>query len=210
MNSIRAWVWGLFAAALLTLWLLPIPGGSKLWILAVLVFAGVFTLLESTSKAKLLAAAMVTLLVVYLGLSLHRAVLLLGTDGWIAKAFGVAMLVLPAVGVWALVREVLFGVRTEQLGRTLHEEGGMPPDDLPRTPGGRIVREAADERFGTYRAQTEEDPGDWRNWYRLSLAYADAGDRTRARSAMRDAVALSRGRAARNVEPADPPGESRA
>ena len=210
MDSIRAWIWGLLAAALLTLWLLPIPGGSKLWILAVLVFAGVFTLLESTSKAKLLAAAMVTLLVVYLGLSLHRAVLLLGTDGWIAKAFGVAMLVLPAVGVWALVREVLFGVRTEQLGRTLHEEGGLPPDDLPRTPGGRIVREAADERFGAVRAQTEADPGDWRNWYRLSLAYAAAGDRTRARSAMRDAVALSRGRTPRNVEPADPPGEGRA
>ncbi|VEH42690.1 Dihydrodipicolinate synthase [Kocuria rosea] len=140
MDSIRAWIWGLLAAALLTLWLLPVPGGSKLWILAVLVFAGVFTLLESTSKAKLLAAAMVTLLVVYLGLSLHRAVLLLGTDGWIAKAFGVAMLVLPAVGVWALVREILFGVRTEQLGRTLHEEGGLPPDDLPRTPGGRRPR----------------------------------------------------------------------
>ncbi|MEX5300057.1 hypothetical protein RCG67_14900 [Kocuria sp. CPCC 205292] len=210
MDSIRTWVLGLFAAALLTLWLLPIPGGSKLWILAVLVFAGVFTLLESTNKAKLLAAAMVSLLVVYLGLSLHRAVLLLGTDGWIAKAFGAALLVLPAVGVWALVREVLFGVRTEQLGRTLHAEGGLPPDDLPRTPGGRIVREAADERFGTYRAQTEEDPGEWRNWYRLSLAYAAAGDRTRARAAMRDAVALSRGRAARGTEPADPPGGERA
>ncbi len=210
MDSIRAWTRGLFAAALLTLWLLPIPGGSKLWILAVLVFAGVFTLLESTSRAKLLAAAMVSLLVVYLGLSLHRAVLLLGTEGWIAKAFGVAMLVLPAVGVWALVREVLFGVRTEQLGRVLQQEGGLPPDDLPRTPGGRIVREAADERFATYRAQTEADPGEWRTWYRLSLAYSAAGDRSRARSAMRDAVALSRGRSARNVEPADTPDEGRA
>ncbi|MFI7581251.1 hypothetical protein ACH9DO_04805 [Kocuria sp. M1N1S27] len=209
MDSIRAWIWGLLAAALLTLWLLPIPGGSKLWILAVLAFAGVFTLLESTSRAKLLAAAMVSLLVVYLGLSLHRAVLLLGTDGWIPKAFGVAMLVLPAVGVWALVREVLFGVRTEQLGRTLDAEGGLPADDLPRTPGGRIVREAADERFGTYRAQTEEDPADWRNWYRLSLAYAAAGDRTRARSAMRDAVSLSRGGTARNTEPAGPPDDTR-
>lgn len=207
MNSMRVWTRALFAVALLTLWLLPIPAGSKLWILAVLAFAAVFTLLESTSRAKLLAAAMVSLLVVYLGLSLHRAVLLLGTEGWIPKAFGVAMLVLPAVGVWALVRELLFGVRTEQLGRTLAAEGGLPADDLPRTPGGRIVREAADERFGTYRAQTEQDPGDWRNWYRLSLAYADAGDRTRARSAMRDAVALSRGGTARNTEPAGPAGE---
>lgn len=212
MTSVRAWGWGLLAAAALTLWLLPLPGGSKLWVLAVLVFAGVFTLLESTSRAKLLAAAMVSLLVVYVGLTLHRAVLLLGADGWIAKVIGVALLVLPAVGLWALVREVVFGVRTERLGRTLAEEGGMPDDDLPRTPGGRVVREAADERFGTYRAQTEEHPGDWRNWYRLSLAYSAAGDRARARSAMRDAVALSRGLPTRHVEaadPVDPAGEDR-
>lgn len=202
MSSLRAWGWGLVAAGALTLWVLPIPAGSKLWILAVVVFAAVFTLLESTSRAKLLAAAMVTLLVVYLGLTLHRAVLLLGTDGWIPKAFGVALLLLPAVGVWALVRELQFGVRTERLGRILDDEGALPPDDLPRTPGGRIDRAAADERFALRRAQTEEDPGDWRNWYRLSLAYSAAGDRRRARSAMRDAVALSRGRPARHVEPA--------
>ncbi|MFC6259049.1 hypothetical protein ACFP5Z_18545, partial [Kocuria oceani] len=147
MSSMRVWGWVLLAAGAVTLWLLPIPDGSKLWILAVLVFAGVFTLLESTSRAKALAAAMTALLVVYLVLSLHRSVLLLGTEGWIPKAFGLALLVLPAVGVWALVREVLFGVRTEQLGRTLEAEGGLPADDLPRTPGGRIVRAAADERF---------------------------------------------------------------
>ena len=95
MDSIRAWIWGLLAAALLTLWLLPVPGGSKLWILAVLVFAGVFTLLESTSKAKMLAAAMVTLLVVYLGLSLHRAVLLLGTVVFSPMGAAIAYLVRP-------------------------------------------------------------------------------------------------------------------
>ena len=209
MNSLRVWGWGLLAAGLLTLWVLPIPGGSKLWILAVVVFAAMFTLLESTSRAKLLAAAMVSLLVLYLGLSLHRAVLLLGTEGWIPKALGVALLLLPAVGVWALVREVLFGVRTEQLGRTLADEGGLPADDLPRTPGGRIDREAADERFAVRRAQTEADPGDWRNWYRLSLAYSAAGDRSRARSAMRDAVALSRGRPTRHADPARPAGDGK-
>jgi hypothetical protein len=111
------------------------------------------------------------------------------------------------VGGWALVREVAFGIRTEQLGRILQEEGGLPPDDLPRTPGGRIDREAADERFELHRTRTEADPGDWRNWYRLSLAYSAAGDRTRARSAMRDAVALFRGRPAHHVGPAGPGGQ---
>ncbi|MFI7484220.1 hypothetical protein ACH9EU_17610 [Kocuria sp. M1R5S2] len=204
MTSMRTWGWGLLAAGLLTLWLLPLPDGSKLWLLAVLVFAGVFTLLETTNRAKALAAAMIALLAVYLGLTLHRAVLLLATEGWIAKAFGLALIVLPAVGVWALVREVVFGVRTERLGRVLAEEGGLPPDDLPRTPGGRIDRDAADARFAERRAQTEADAGNWRSWYRLSLAYSAAGDRTRARSAMRDAVALSRGRPTRHVQAAGP------
>ncbi|MGK7223583.1 hypothetical protein ACSNO4_12400 [Kocuria flava] len=206
MSSVRTWGWALLAAALLTLWLLPIPGASKLWLLAVLAFAGVFTLLEAGGRDRVLAGAMVALLVVYLGLSLHRAVLLLGTGGWIATGFGLALLALPAVGAWAMVREIAFGVRTERLARTLEAEGGLPADDLPRTPGGRIERGAADARFAEERARTEAAPGDWRSWYRLSLAYAAAGDRPRARSAMRDAVALYRGRPARNVEPAGPAG----
>ena len=37
-------------------------------------------------------------------------------------------------------------------------------------------------------------PRDWRARYRLSLAYAAAGDRTRARAAAREAVRLHRAR----------------
>ncbi|WP_308216856.1 hypothetical protein [Kocuria flava] len=159
MSSVRTWGWALLAAALLTLWLLPIPGGSKLWLLAVLAFAGVFTLLEAGGRDRLLAGAMVALLVVYLGLSLHRAVLLLGAGGWIATGFGLALIALPAVGAWAMVREIAFGVRTERLARALEAEGGLPADDLPRTPGGRIERGAADARFAEERARTEAAPG---------------------------------------------------
>ena len=44
--------------------------------------------------------------------------------------------------------------------------------------------------FHTVRAEVEADPQDWRRWYRLARAYDYAGDRTRAREAMRKAVAL--------------------
>ncbi|MFP5313070.1 MAG: hypothetical protein ACLGH7_11835, partial [Actinomycetes bacterium] len=69
-------------------------------------------------------------------------------------------------------------------------EGGLPVDELPRTPGGRIVRAAADAEFEKYRAEAEAAPGDWRSWFRLSCAYDAAGDRKRARASMRDAVKL--------------------
>ena len=110
-----------------------------------------------------------------------------------ARAIGAAYLVLPVIGAWALIRELLFGARTEQMAKVLEAEGGLPVDNLPRTPAGRIVRAAADEEFEKYRAETEAAPDDWRSWFRLSCAYDAAGDRKRARSAMRDAVRLFRG-----------------
>jgi Flp pilus assembly protein TadD len=62
--------------------------------------------------------------------------------------------------------------------------------DLPRTASGRIQRDAADAVFQTIRREVEDDPDNWRRWYRLARAYDYAGDRTRAREAMRKAVAL--------------------
>ncbi|WP_312678621.1 tetratricopeptide repeat protein, partial [Microbacterium sp.] len=43
-----------------------------------------------------------------------------------------------------------------------------------------------------YRADVEQHPSDWRAWFRLGLAYDGAGDRTRARQAIRKAIALAR------------------
>jgi hypothetical protein len=108
----------------------------------------------------------------------------------VAKAIGAAYLVLPVIGAWALIRELLFGARTEQMARVLEAEGGLPEDNLPRTPAGRIIRAAADQEFEKYRAETEAAPNDWRSWFRLSCAYDASGDRKRARSSMRDAARL--------------------
>lgn len=193
-RSLRLLGWAALVAGGLTLWLLPLPDGSKVWILVVLVFAGVFTLLEASRKGRALAAAMVALLVLYLAAALHRAWVLLSSEVWISRALAVGMIILPVLGLWALVREVLFGTRLEALGRRLGQEGGLPRDDLPRRPSGRIVREAADADFRRWAEAAEAEPADWRSWYRLGLAYSAAGDTPRARRCMRDAVALSRGR----------------
>lgn len=147
---------------------------------------------QGSNRTKIWVGAVTLLLVFYLVVTFQRALLLITDADPIAKAFGAAYLVLPVIGAWAMIRELLFGARTEQLARILEAEGGLPVDDLPRTPGGRIVRSAADQEFEKYRLEAEAAPEDWRSWFRLSCAYDAAGDRKRARSSMRDAVRIFR------------------
>jgi len=148
-------------------------------------FSGLFH-----NRAKIGVLLVTVLLVFYILVVAQRGWLLLTSDGLITKAMGAAYFVLPAVGVWALVRELLFGVQTEKMARILADEGGLPVDDLPRTPAGRIIREAADAEFPKYQAEVEAEPEQWRAWFRLSCAYDAAGDRKRARSSMRQAGKL--------------------
>ncbi|MEC5180309.1 hypothetical protein [Arthrobacter sp. CG_A4] len=153
--------------------------------------ANVLTALKA-NRTKIWVGAVTLLLVFYLVVSFQRSVLLMADENPMAKAIGVAYLALPVIGAWALLRELLFGVRTEQMAKALEAEGGLPEDNLPRTPAGRIIREAADAEFEKYRVETEAAPENWRSWFRLSCAYDAAGDRKRARASMRDAVRLFR------------------
>lgn len=137
-------------------------------------------------------AALVTVgVAVYLVLLAGRAVALIGTGEPVAVGLGVAVLVLPLLGVWMLVTTWRSGLRVQRLSRRLDAEGGLPDvSDLPRRPSGRVDRAAADEWFAQRRAEVEADPGDWRTWYRLAHAYDIAGDRRRARATMRRAIEL--------------------
>ena len=122
----------------------------------------------------------------------QRAWILVREPAMIPKIMGIALFVLPVIGAWTLIVELVFGARTEKLARILGEEGGLPVDDLPRTPGGKIIREAADEEFVKYQAEAEAAPDDWRSGVRLSCAYDASGDRKRARATMRKSISLFR------------------
>jgi hypothetical protein len=147
------------------------------------------------NRTKIWVGAVTLLLVFYLVVSFQRSILLLTDSNLAAQAIGAAYLVLPVIGAWDLIRELMFGARTEQMAKVLEAEGGLPVDELPRTPAGRIVRSAADAEFEKYKAEAEAAPDDWRSWFRLSCAYDAAGDRKRARASMRDAVRLFQGNA---------------
>ena len=144
-------------------------------------------------KARFAAITMAVLLGLYLVFVVQYSFVLIGTGNTIAQVMGVALLVLPLIGAWALVSELVFVARGEKLVRLLGQEGGLPIDDLPRLPSGRIDPVAADAQFPLYQAEVESQPASWRAWLRLGLAYDASGDHRRARWATRKAIALQRG-----------------
>lgn len=141
-------------------------------------------------KTKLWVGGVIALMLLFSVMATVSAVGFIQAPQPLAKALGVAVLMVVAVGLWTLYREIRFGVAMERMGRTLETEGGLPVDDLPRSPGGRVDRAAADAQFEHYRTEAEAAPEDWRSWYRLALAYDASGDRTRARGTMRRAAGL--------------------
>lgn len=137
------------------------------------------------------AIVLTAALVVYLVLLADRAVLLIQAGGAVAVGLGVAVLILPLIGVWFVVAQWRNGIKINQLAKRLEADGGLPDTSgLPRRPSGRVDRAAADEWFAARRVEVEESPQDWRAWFRLAHAYDVAGDRGRAREAMRKAIEL--------------------
>lgn len=143
-------------------------------------------------SGRISVAIMSALLVLYLVVVTQLAFRLLAVDDGIAKALGVALIVLPLLGAWALGAELLFGFRSQRLIGRLRESGSLPADALPKRASGRPERAAADAEFPKYQAAVEADPGSWENWFRLGLAYDACGDRRRARRSIGHAIGLER------------------
>ncbi|MEU2512234.1 hypothetical protein ACFY41_13120 [Streptomyces syringium] len=148
-------------------------------------------------RAKIVYFALAAVLVGYFVLVGSRGVMLIQQGTLLTVAFGVSVLVLPFIGAWFLYQTTKFARAADRLARELDAEGGLPVDELVRTPSGRIDRDSADEVFARRRAETEDAPGDWRSWFRLAVAYHDARDTPRARKAMQRAIALHDGKPVR-------------
>ncbi|MEV5551781.1 hypothetical protein AB0L35_37590 [Streptomyces sp. NPDC052309] len=145
-------------------------------------------------RAKISYVITAAVLVFYFALVGSRGVMLIETGTPITVVFGVAVLVLPVIGLWFLWKNTQFVRRANQLAAELDAEGGLPVDELRRTPSGRVDRDSADEVFARRKAETEDAPDDWRSWFRLAVAYHDARDTPRARKAMQRAIALHDGK----------------
>ncbi|MBI5161019.1 MAG: hypothetical protein HY996_06360 [Micrococcales bacterium] len=135
---------------------------------------------------------MAVLLLLYLFVAMGYAITFIRIGEPVATGLGVALLVLPLIGVWALALEFAFAIRSDLLAARLEREGGIPDEGLPTLPSGRVDPTAADAVFPRYREAVEAAPEDWRAWFRLGIAYAASGDRRRARWATRQAIRFSR------------------
>ena len=142
-------------------------------------------------RIQVLIAFMCVAMVVYFVLLGRAGVVLISSGRWAPVGLGIAIFILPVVGLWAMIATLRAGFAHQRLAR-LARESGMELDvsALPRRPSGRIEREAADALFDSVRTEVEDDPDDWRRWYRLARAYDYAGDRGRARETMKKAVAM--------------------
>jgi hypothetical protein len=137
-------------------------------------------------------AVLVSVLGVYFVLLGERAVVLLHAPQLLAKVLGAALLVLPFIGAGLIAAELRFGLAADRLATRLDDPDSDPAGELPRRPSGRIDRKAAEAVYERRRAEVEAAPSDWQPWLRLGLAYDDAGDRRRARAAVRRAIELHR------------------
>ena len=177
--------------------LLPVPFGARAFILGVLLFSGVFLVVDAGGKGKTFAALTVALLGLYLLFTAQRGVMLIVSGNIAGTVLGVGLLLLPAVGAWALVREIIFGARIQKLADELAAAGKLPEDTLPRSPSGRVDKSAAAQEFEKFALAVEDAPDDCASWFNLSCMYDACGERKRARAAMRNAVSLHRGRPAK-------------
>ena len=120
-------------------------------------------------RIQLMIALMCAALLAYIVLLGRTAVLMIGSGRGVAIALGCALLIMPAIGLWAMVATLRAGLAHQKLAR-LAAEDGMELDvtALPRRPSGRIEHDAADALFDRVRAELDSDPHNWHRWYRLA------------------------------------------
>ncbi len=142
-------------------------------------------------RTQLLVAFLCVALLVYFALLGHLAVAMIASGRAAAVGLGLAVLIMPVIGLWAMLATLRAGFAHQRLARLIADDGmELDTGALPRRPSGRIRRDAADTLFASVRTEVEDHPDDWRRWYRLARAYDYAGDRRRAREAMKTAVNL--------------------
>jgi hypothetical protein len=146
---------------------------------------------QSVLRIQLLIAFLCVALVVYFVLLGRIATAFIVSGRLAAIGLGLALMILPLIGVWVMVSTLRAGLAHQRLARIIHDEGlELDVSALPRMPSGRIRREAADVLFQSVREEVEREPDNWRHWYRLARAYDYAGDRARARETMSKAVEM--------------------
>lgn len=198
-TSLRLWTVCACVLLVLTVLILPLPIVVRAFILGMLIFSAVFVTVDAGGFGKTFAALTCTLLVLYLVYTADRGMSLLLSGSVAGVVLGIGMILLPVLGAWALVREILFGTRIQMMAQQLSDSGDFAEDHLPRTPSGKVDLAASTAEFESFAEAVEASPEDWNAWFNLACMYDAVGERKRARAAMRNAWSLRSGRAAKEM-----------
>lgn len=142
-------------------------------------------------NAKISASIMGGLTLIYVFLLANVGFTLLATESPIAIAMGLLILVFPVLAIWLTAMEFRFGIQLEKLSKTIETAGNWPLMNLELRPSGRPTKDSANLVFEEYAKKVAAEEDNYLNWFALGLAYDAAGDRRRARAAMRRALKLS-------------------
>src|SRR6201997_3008301 len=119
-------------------------------------------------RIQLLIALMCAAMLGYFVLLGRLAIAMIASGRAAAVGLGLALLVMPVIGLWAMIATLRAGFAHQKLARLIAADGmELDTSALPRRPSGRIERAAADALFATVRTEVEGDPEDWRRWDRL-------------------------------------------
>lgn len=133
--------------------------------------------------AKRIAFILSAVLAVYLGFAFSRGLDLLKADSAAVKLLGFCVLVLPVLGGWLVIREVLFGFKSTNMGQRVPEQM-LPSREI------KARSDEADAYLEIAVARTKEAQDEWQNWFCVALGYDLVGERKLARESMQYAVEL--------------------
>jgi hypothetical protein len=138
-------------------------------------------------KTKILLTTIVMLSFGYVLLSLVRAIQISSYDDVTTVVWQIGIVLIAGISFGLIIREILFGIQMQKLARLMNQEQMLLPDTLSKLPSGRTERSEADARFSMIQLEVEQQPENWKGWFRLGLAY-----RRRARASMRHSLRLFR------------------
>jgi hypothetical protein len=133
-----------------------------------------------TTRTIIGVAVISALLVLYMVFATYQAALLVSTAQPLAMVFGLALFVAPLIGIWSLVRELVFGRQAGRLLTRYTAENGEPQIPLIN----RRDRAAVDALLAT------PIPGTWEGALIHGLTLDTVGRRREGRAAVRVAITL--------------------
>jgi len=142
--------------------------------------------------AFLAAAATCAIVALYFALVAGRALVFIKEDDAVARALGVALLVMPALGAWWLAHEWRTGTTVQRMADDLERQDRLPIHDGETDEQGRLTESAQVAVFEVARRNVDARPDDWAAWFHVAYAYEASGDRSMARKSLRHASDLYR------------------